>query len=256
MKVATYQCPLLPPGSMDAIDLMRRQVKACESRGVAVLCGPEAALGGLADDVRDPAEIAIEVGGPLEAVLSPLASDSVTTIVGFTEVTAEGNLYNAAAVYNRGTVIGVYRKHHPAIRHSIYRPGDGAPVFTVGGLTFGIVICNDSNFPEPVRTLASRGARALFVPSNNALPPGRADVVADARWADAALAREFGLTVIRADVAGHAAGRLSYGSTGVTAPDGTVLGPTRLFAEDLIVADLDVARRTDVGLGGGEGRMP
>jgi predicted amidohydrolase len=241
---------------MDAIDLMRRQVKACESRGVAILCGPEAALGELADDARGPAEIAIKAGGPLEAVLSPQASDSVTTIVGFTEVTAEGNLYNAAAVYHRGAVVVVYRKHHPAIRHSIYRPGNGAPVLTVGGLTFGIIICNDSNFPEPARTLASRGAEALFVPSRNAHPPGRAAVVADARRADAALARELGLTVIRADVAGRAAGRVSYGSTGVTAPDGTILRSTRPFAEDLIVTDLDVVRRTDVGLGGGEGRMP
>src|SRR5262249_14444422 len=143
-----------------------------------------------------------------------------------------------------------------AIRRSVYRPGDGAPIFKVGGLTFGIVICNDSNFPEPARTLVSREARALFVPSNNALPPERADVVADARRADAALAREFGLTVIRADVAGRAAGRVSHGSTGVTAPDGTVLGSTRPFAEGLIVADLDVVWRTDVGLGSGEGRMP
>src|SRR5262249_47182862 len=63
-------------------------------------------------------------------------------------------------------------------------------------------------------------------------------------------------TVIRADVAGRAAGRVSYGSTGVTAPDGTVLGSERPFAEDVIVADLDVVRPANVGLGSGEGRAP
>src|SRR4051794_20929519 len=49
MRVAAYQCPLLPLGSMGAIELMRRQVKACESQGISILCGPEAVLGGLAD---------------------------------------------------------------------------------------------------------------------------------------------------------------------------------------------------------------
>jgi predicted amidohydrolase len=254
MRVAAYQCPLLPPGSMDAIDLMRRQVKACESEGISILCGPEAVLGGLADDARIPADLAFEVGGGrLEAVLSPLASDSVTTIVGFTEAAAEGRLYNAAAVYHRGAVVGVYRKRSPAIRRSVYRAGDEAPVFAVGGLTFGIVICNDSNFPEPARALESRGARVLFVPSNNALPPEKADVVADARRVDAALAKEFDLTVIRADVAGRIAGRISYGSTGITAPDGTLLGTARPFAEALVVADLGLGRVADVGpeIGGG-----
>ena len=46
MRVAAYQCPLLPPGSMYAIDLIRRQVKVCESEGVTILCCPEAVLGG------------------------------------------------------------------------------------------------------------------------------------------------------------------------------------------------------------------
>jgi predicted amidohydrolase len=257
MRVAAYQCPLLPPGSMEAIDRIRRRVKVCESEGVTILCCPEAVLGGLADDARVPADFAIEVGqGRLEAILSPLASDAVTTIVGFTEAATEGHLYNAAAVYHRGGVVGIYRKQHPAIRRSVYRAGDEAPVFTIGELTFGIVICNDSNFPEPARALASRGARALFVPSNNALPPEKADVVADARRADAALAKAFDLTVIRADVAGRIAGLTSCGSTGVTAPDGTVLGTAPPFAEALVVVDLDVVRETSVGPGSGDGSPP
>src|SRR5262249_8941889 len=130
MRVAAYQCPLLTPGSMGAIELMRRQVKICESETVTILCGPEAVLGGLADEAPAPAEFAIEAGGGrLAAVLAPLASDSVTAIVGFTEAGAEGYLYNAAAVYHRGAVVGIYRKQHPAIRRSVYRAGDEAPVF-------------------------------------------------------------------------------------------------------------------------------
>jgi shikimate kinase len=44
--------------------------------------------------------------------------------------------------------------------------GDQMPVFRVGGLTFGIVICSDSNYPEPARFMVSKGATALFIPTN------------------------------------------------------------------------------------------
>jgi predicted amidohydrolase len=164
----------------------------------------------------------------------------VTTILGFTEMLGDGRLYNSAAVFHRGSVAGVYRKRHPAIRKSIYQAGNQAPVFTVGGLTFGILICNDSNFPELARSMASQGATALFIPTNNGLPPEKADVVADARNADIALATENRVWVIRADVAGRDGGRVSYGSSGIVDPQGRVLRTAQPLTEDLLVADIDI----------------
>src|SRR5215470_16022976 len=157
---------------MVALDLIRARVRTCEAEGVAILCCPEAILGGLADQSEDPVRFAISVRtGQLAAVLAPLASDVTTTIVGFTELGEEGVLYNAAAVFHRGSVAGVYRKQHPAIRQSVYQAGREVSVFRAGALTFGIAICNDSNSPELATEMASRGATALFIPSNNALPP-------------------------------------------------------------------------------------
>jgi predicted amidohydrolase len=229
---------------MDVVELIRKRVDWCESQGVEILCCPEAVLGGLADYAVCPADIAINPeSGQLEAALEPLASNSVTTIVGFTEITAAGQLYNSAAVFHRGSVIGLYRKLHPAIRKSVYQAGDRSPVFTVGGLTFGILICNDSNFAEPARIMASKGATALFVPTNNGLPLDRDDVSADARNADIALARENGVTVIRADVAGRTAELISYGSSGIVDKDGRVLQSAMRLTQDLLVADLDTEPR-------------
>jgi 5-aminopentanamidase len=229
---------------MEAIELIRRRIEWCEAEGVEILCCPEAVLGGLADYAESPADLAIDVeGGGLEAVLAPLASDTVTTIVGFTEICGGGRLHNSAAVFHRGAVAGVYRKLHPAIRKSVYRAGDRIPVFTIGGLTFGILICNDSNFPELARSMASRGAAALFIPTNNGLPPDRADVSADARNVDVALAMEHGVAVIRADVAGRTAALVSHGSSGIVDRDGTVLRSARRLAEDLLVAEIDTGPR-------------
>jgi hypothetical protein len=86
IKVAVYQAPLLPGGSMEALGLIRKRIDW-------------------------PAEIAVDVeGGQLDAALAPLASDTVTTILGFTEVTGADRLYNSAAVFHRGSVVGLYRK--------------------------------------------------------------------------------------------------------------------------------------------------
>lgn len=246
MRVAAYQAPLDATASGDAVGLIREQVVWCESNGVEILCCPEAVLGGLADYAARPADIAVEAeGGRLRELLAPLASDTVTTIIGFTELGRGGRLYNSAAVFHKGSVAGVYRKLYPAINQSVYEAGREAPVFTVAGLTFGVLICNDSNYYEPARVMASRGAAALFVPTNNGLPRGKAgsELVALSRSVDIARAVENSVYVIRADVAGSAGGLVSHGSSGIVAPDGATLCNARQLSPDLIVADIKTAPR-------------
>jgi predicted amidohydrolase len=225
---------------MEALDLIAARVRQCEAEHVSVLCCPEAILGGLADHSPDPRRFAIRADGDrLAAILGPLASDTVTTIVGFTELADGDRLFNSAAVLERGSVVGLYRKHHPAINRSVYEPGCHVRVFQARDLTFGIVICHDSNFTEPARTIAALGATALFVPTNNALPPhkGGAALVAAAREADAARATGNGVWVIRADVAGRCGGLVSHGSSGIVDPDGAIVCTARPLADDLIVAE-------------------
>lgn len=75
IRVAAYQAPLLPDGSMEAIGLIAQQVRACELAGVELLCCPEAVLGGLAGYVSGPFEIAISERN-LQKRLDPIASDT------------------------------------------------------------------------------------------------------------------------------------------------------------------------------------
>ena len=251
MRVAAYQAPLLSAGSMEALDLIRARVEWCEAAGVAILCCPEAILGGLADYADHPNRFAI-AADQLDSALASLRSDTVTTIVGFTELAEEGQLYNSAAIFQRASVVGLYRKLHPAINASVYEAGREVPIFQVGGLTLGIVICNDSNYPEPARLIAARGATALFVPTNNGLPPKRASVelVAEARNVDIARAVENSMWVIRADVAGRTDELLSYGSSGIVDPNGTVVQSARQLHDDIIVAEIDTEKKSlDPGTG-------
>ena len=238
MKIASYQAPLLMGDPKTAIGLIRAQIDICESEDVDILCCPEAILGGLADYAADPDEIAVDVAnGDLAALLKPLASKSVTTIIGFTEA-ANGRLYNSSAVFDRGVIAGVYRKLHPAIRRSVYTAGDKLPVFTLDGFTFGILICNDSNFPELAANLASLGAVAIFIPTNSALPHDRKEVTADARRIDIAIATDNNIWVIRSDVAGRTDSLVAYGSSCIAGPGGNVLKSAKRSCESLIIADI------------------
>ena len=168
MKVAAYQAPIPHSGSLDALAWIRRRVEQCEAEDIRILCCPEAIVGGLADNAEESARLAVP-SAHMGSVLASLASDTVTTIIGLSEISTDGRLYNSAAVLHNGIVAGVYRKNHPAIRNSVYQPGIDAPVFNVAGLTFGIVICYDSSVPELADGMALQGASVLFVPTNNGL---------------------------------------------------------------------------------------
>jgi 5-aminopentanamidase len=248
MKVAAYQAPLAYCRTDEALALVRNQIKRCEGLGVDILCCPEAILGGLADYVDRPADIAIDLEkGGFQPTVRLLASDSVTTILGFTEVDRSGHLLDSAAILSRGAVVGVYRKRHPAINRSVYRAGSEMPVFTVGQLTFGVVICRDSSFPELTAGMVSRGARAFFVPTNNGMPSskGGAELVGEARASDIATAIEHGVFVVRADVAGRTSELVSHGSSGIVDRDGNILGVARQLQADLVVAEIDVDGRSN-----------
>ena len=86
--------------------------------------------------------------------------------------------------------------------------------------------------------MASRGATALFIPTNNGLAPENADVAAHARTSDIARAMENRVFVIRADVAGRADGRVSYGSSGIVNPEGLVLQSAQPLTEGLLVVSI------------------
>jgi len=244
MKVAAYQAPLTGLGDVrTAVSLVRQQVERCEALGVQILCCPEGMLGGLADYADEPRAIAIDVkGGQLPELLKPLSNRTVATIIGFTEIDqGSDRLYNSAAVWQDGSIVGVYRKVYPAINRSVYDHGEELPVFTVAGLTFGIVICNDSNYLEPARVMAHKGAAAIFIPTNNGLPAskGGPELVRLARAIDIARAVENSVSVVRADVSGHADGLVSYGSSGIVDRDGTVLRSAKQLEVGLVVAEIE-----------------
>lgn len=244
MKIAAAQLPVSACYDGSAIAHLSIRVRECEKLGVALLCCPEGTLGGLVDYLEAPDAVALPPDGvSLARRLEPLASETVTVIVGFSERDADGRYFNAAAVYSRGEVRGVYRKHHPAIRRSRYSPGTDTTVFRSPGGTLGVLICRDSLDAELAESLVRQGAQTLCIPTNNAMPPDRAGprLVDDVRVLDARYATTFGTTVVRADVIGEYRGLVSTGSSMVTTPGGKQVRAQGAGAGELIVAAVNRA---------------
>lgn len=119
-------------------------------------------------------DLAVREDGEFVDRIRETAADTGTAIVApvFEEGHPGGRYYNTALVVGAdGDLRGKYRKLHPFQRPGYneqyyFAPGDlGAPVFDVGGVTAGIMLCYDRHFPELARVLALRGADVVFVPT-------------------------------------------------------------------------------------------
>jgi len=81
-----------------------------------------------------------------------------------------GDVFNTAAIIDRGKVKGGYRKIHLfdafGYRESdLFRAGADPLLFRVSAISFGVVICYDIRFPELVKGEVMSGARVVVVPS-------------------------------------------------------------------------------------------
>ena len=85
----------------------------------------------------------------------------------------DGNKFYNSAVWVAPTGVGgVYRKVHLFDEEKRwFTPGSEPwPIFRVGAVRVGILVCFDWLFPEAARSLALRGADILAHPSNLVLP--------------------------------------------------------------------------------------
>ncbi|MFN2197074.1 MAG: nitrilase-related carbon-nitrogen hydrolase, partial [Anaerolineales bacterium] len=114
-----------------------------------------------------------EIGGSVFIdFLCSCASDYGLYIVsGFNEREDE-TLYNSAVLVGPGGYLGKYRKLHLFMNEKDYfQPGNaGLPLFDLGSIKIGMLVCFDWVFPEVWRILALGGADLVCHPSNLVLP--------------------------------------------------------------------------------------
>ena len=163
---------------------IERMVRQAVERGAQFVITPEGALEGyVVNEVireKDPQKkaelterfrrLAEPMDGEYVRRFGKLADElNIHLVLGFLEAAGQ-KTYNSAVLFGPdGKVVGKYRKTHFAQGYEVnppgYTPGDSYPVFDIGVMKVGIMICFDRQPPEPARELMLGGADLIACPS-------------------------------------------------------------------------------------------
>ena len=167
-----------------------------------------------------------------------------------------GNVYfNSIAIIDAGgAVLGVYRKSHipdsPGYQEKFYfSPGDtGFKVWNTRYGRIGVAICWDQWFPEAARAMVLQGAEVLLYPTAIGSEPGYPDLDSSGHWQrvmQGHSAANF-VPVVASNRIGLEQGDSCdvtfYGSSFITDHTGAMLAECDRTSQDVITAELDLAK--------------
>jgi N-carbamoylputrescine amidase len=241
------------------------RVREAAGAGADIVCLPELFRTPYFCQQEDAAnfDLAEPVPGPTTETLGRVAREaSVVVIAPVFERRAPGVYHNSAAVLDRdGSLRGVYRKMHipedPLYYEKFYfTPGDlGFRAFDTGFGRVGTLVCWDQWYPEAARLTALAGAQVLFYPTAIGWHPrekaehGAAQIAA---WQTMQRAHAIanGVYVAAVNRVGHegpANGGIEFwGASFACDPFGVVLAEASRTAEEILVAECDLAHLEDV----------
>ncbi|APG85480.1 5-aminopentanamidase / Omega amidase [Sinorhizobium americanum CCGM7] len=238
MKLAALQMKSV--GGDIAANLARIEGAASEAaaKGATLLVSPELGITGYGagEAIRALAESA---EGPTVETLRRISRDAgIAIIAGFAE-RAGTAVYNSAVHVDGDASPTVYRKSHlyGDYERSLFAPAEPSTrLFEHRGVTCGMLICYDVEFPENVRRLASAGADAVLVPT--ALPAGWSGTFITDHMIQT---RAFENQVFVAYV-NHCGSDAMFSFAGlscIASPDGQVMAKANSADETLIFAEID-----------------
>ena len=167
MKIAHYQLECFPGDYNKNLHKVLLGIQEAETEGIDIISFPESYLTGYFSSEEEARIHSVRIDGPeIKELLGFTSGYSATFIVGFNEI-REDKLFNSVLVAEKGVCIGTYSKAFPVINY--FTPGRDFPIFERGNVKFGVIICADGGYIEPVRILALRGAQIIFAPHYNYL---------------------------------------------------------------------------------------
>jgi len=243
-------------------------IRQAARSGAALVCLPELFRSQYFCQREDAKlfDLAESVPGPTTQALGKVAREErVVVIAPVFERRAAGLYHNSAAILDAdGEVVGLYRKMHipddPAYYEKFYfTPGDlGFKAFDTRVGRIATLICWDQWYPEGARLAALEGASILFYPTAIGWHPAeKAEFGAAQRDAWRTIQRGHaianGLYVAAVNRVGHEKppgtsgdGLEFWGSSFVADPFGVVVKEAPLDREEILLAEVDLARVEEV----------
>lgn len=241
MKIAGVQMDVAignPGANLDRIESKLEQTTA---NGARLTIFPECAVTGYCfDSFAESLPLAETIPGPSTERLTATCDRLKThVVVGMLERDGD-RIFNAAVLIGPEGVVGSYRKVHlPYLGVDMHTtPGDRPfAVHEFEGVKVGLNICYDSGFPEAARCLAILGADLIVLPTN--WPPG-AECMAAACIPSRAM--ENAVYYAAVNRVGTERGFRFIGRSSICAPDGKVIAASEGVDEEILYADIDVAK--------------
>ena len=249
------------------LDRAAGQVEEAARRGAQVVCLPELFRSLYFCQREDAAlfDLAEPVPGPSTDRLSAVARRAgVAVVVPVFERRAPGLYHNSAAILDAdGKLAGLYRKMHvpddPAFYEKYYfAPGDlGFRAFDVAAGRIATLICWDQWYPEGARLTALQGAVVLFYPTAIGWHPhekARHGAVQRDAWKTVQRGHAIanGVYVAAVNRVGHEPGEPGqpglefWGTSFICDPFGVVVAEASTDREEILVAEIDLARIEEV----------
>jgi len=171
------------------------------------------------------------------------ATQGITAIVGFADV--GDDVYNAAAILHDGAWLHTYRKQYLpnyAVfdEDRYFRRGEAIPVYRRNGIAFGVSICEDIWYPAgPPEIQALQGGARLLV--NISASPYHAGKAAAREQMLVTRATDNAAVVAFCNLVGGQDELVFDGGSVIIDERGEVIARGAQFAEDFVVADMDLS---------------
>ena len=249
MRIALANLPM-PATPDESVTRACTAIAHAGAQGAQVICFPECYVPGyrglgFAPPPPDRAFLERAYAACAEAA----AAAKIAVVLGTERLVDDTLVATALVIGPTGERLGFQDKVQiDPDEEGTYTPGTDRYVFTVGALTFGVVICHEGwRYPETVRFAARRGAQVVFHPHFSLAEPGS---YRPATFADpansfhekAALCRAAENTCYFATVNYASAG--SPTTSAVARPDGTLAAYQPYGEAGLLVVDLELAKAT------------
>jgi predicted amidohydrolase len=247
IALANLRFPATPD---ESVQLAQTAIADAGALGAGIVCFPECYVPGYrAPGKRVPPPDPVFLDAAWASIATAAKRANVAAILG-TERLVDGAPMATALVVNAdGTLAGFQDKVQlDPSEDTLYVPGRDRHVFSVGALTFGIVICHEGwRYPETVRWAVRHGAQVVFHPHFHEAEPGsyRPKSYADPAntfHEKAVLCRAAENTCFFATV--NMASEGSPSTSAIAHPDGTLLAYQPYGEEGILVADLDLSLAT------------
>lgn len=237
IRVAAYQG--LPESTIKLrYEQICRILSNADANDVDIICFPEGFLTGYYDDKLITKNNSLHIHDlSFTQFLETISGYRATVIIGFNECEGE-NLFDSAAVIERGILLGVQRKHYRY--HDFCSSGSDFSMFVSKAICFGVVVCLDANYFEPSRLCALQGASILFVPACNKVAPEHSFSQRPLYYSHfVARSHENRCWLVSADWIWQNDGKLICpGHTVVYDADGQEVARSREFVEDMLMIDI------------------